>query len=54
MESDREFHDAEPGAQMPARDGDCINRLGTEFVRHLSQLLRVETAQVGRALKGIE
>jgi hypothetical protein len=42
MESDCELHDAEPGTQMPTGNGNCVNRLGAKFVRHLSQLLRVE------------
>jgi hypothetical protein len=37
MQSDRELHHAEPGAQVAARDGNCADCLETQLVCHLPQ-----------------
>ena len=40
VQRDREFDDAQPRAQMPAGDGDDVDRLLTQFVGELAQFAR--------------
>src|SRR5258708_17457083 len=54
MESDREFHDAEPCSQVSTCYGNCANRLGSQFVGQLPQLLHMEATQIGRTLNAVE
>ncbi len=44
----RQLHHAQAGAEMAARGAHRIDRLGTQLVRHLAQLLGRKIAQVGR------
>ena len=47
VQGDGELDDAEPGAEMPAGDGDRVDRLGPQLVRELLQLPGCEAAQIG-------
>ena len=48
MQRDRQFDDAEAGAEMTAGHRDRVDRLGAQFVRHALQVGIPEAAQVGR------
>ncbi len=50
----RQFHHAEPGAEMPAGHRDGVDRLGAQLVRDLTQVRLGQAAQVRGRLDGIE
>ncbi len=54
MQRDRKLDDAQPGAEMPARDRDGIDRLLPQFVGDLAQLAGLEAAQVARYFDLVE
>ena len=49
-----QFYDAEPGAEMPARHRNGIDRFPAQFVRHLLQLAFRQGAQVFGRLDRVE
>ena len=48
VQGDRELDHAETGAEVPAGDGDRIDRLGTQFVGDLPELALFEPPEVVR------
>src|SRR5581483_1093908 len=54
MQRDSELDNAETCAEMPSGHGDGVDRFGTKLVCNLLQVMRIDTAQIGRALDGIE
>ena len=48
MKRDREFDDAKARAEVPAGDGDRIDRLLAQLVGELVELLGIEPAQIIR------
>ena len=54
VQRDREFDNAESGAEVSARHRHCIDRLATQFVRHLAQHLGLQLPQVVRQADHVE
>ena len=48
VQGDRQFDDAEPGAEMAAGDRHCIDKLGAQFAGQLRQIGFGQRTQVGR------
>jgi hypothetical protein len=46
MQCDGQLDHAKTGAQMPPRDGDCVDCFGAQLVGHLPQLALFELPQV--------
>ena len=54
MDGDREFDDAERGAEMAAGDGDRVDGLGAQLIGELAQLLGGEVPQIGRIADAVQ
>jgi len=54
MEGERQFDDAEPGAQMTAGDRDGADRLGAQLIGELAQVALGQGAQILRNVNSIE
>ena len=49
-----QFHDAEPGAEMPAGHRDGVDHFGAQFVGNLRQVFLVDAAQVSGGLDCVQ
>ena len=54
VQRDGELDHAEPGAEMPARDGDGVDGLAPQLVGELPQLALLQPAQVRRCVDQVE
>jgi hypothetical protein len=54
MQRDRQFDNAEPGAQMSARNRNSVDHLGTQFACELRKLIFRKLAEIMRRLNAIE
>jgi hypothetical protein len=54
MQGDCQFDDPETGSKVATRHGDGIDRLGTQLVGKLIELLFVEPPKIGRMLDSVE
>ena len=50
----REFDDAKTRAEMAAGDSHSVDRFSAQFIGNLLQLPCIDTAQISRALDGVE
>jgi hypothetical protein len=54
MQRDRQFDNAEPGAQMSARNRNGVDHLLTQFTCELRKLIFRKLAEIMRRLNAIE
>src|SRR5436190_5313231 len=54
MQADGQLDDAEPGAEMPARDRYRVDQFGAQLVRDLAQIGFRKPAQIRRRLDPVE
>jgi hypothetical protein len=54
MQGDGQFDDAQAGSEMSAGYRDCVDRLRTQFVGDLPELMVLKLSEVGGGRQGIE
>jgi hypothetical protein len=54
MQRNGKLDHAEPGAQVPAGDGDSVDRFLPQFIGHLAQLAGVELPEIAWRFDAVE